>query len=75
MHLQIDIGFEQLVQLAKELPPQEWTKLKQAVDEQTPTEKAREDFRNLLLNGPTFSEEQLDVIEETRKEINKWRTV
>ncbi len=39
MQLQIDIGFEQLVQLAKELPPQQWTKLKQEVDEQIPTIK------------------------------------
>jgi len=45
MQLQIDIGFEQLVQLAKELPPQQWTKLKQEVDEQIPTIKHAEILR------------------------------
>lgn len=31
-------------------------------------------FSDILLNGPVFSEEQIQTIEETRKSINKWRT-
>ena len=34
MQAQIDIGFEQLVKLAKQLPKQQWTKLKSEVEEQ-----------------------------------------
>ncbi|WP_131536946.1 DUF2281 domain-containing protein [Pedobacter nototheniae] len=31
-------------------------------------------FSDILLNGPVFSDEQIQTIEETRKSINKWRT-
>ncbi|MCZ4244468.1 DUF2281 domain-containing protein [Pedobacter punctiformis] len=34
----------------------------------------RSKFSDILLNGPIFSEEQIQSIEETRKSINEWRT-
>lgn len=74
MQVQVDIGFDQLVQLAKRLPAKQWTKLKQEVEEQAPKDKEREDYKKLLLSGPTFSKKQLDAIAKTRKEINQWRT-
>ena len=74
MQVQVDIGFEQLVQLAKRLPTTQWTKLKQEVEETEPLDKEREEFRKLLLNGPTFSKKQLNTIAETRKKIDEWRT-
>ncbi len=75
MQAQIEIGFDQLVQLVKMLPETQWTKLKQEVESQTSVDKKREDFRNFLLNGPTFSKKQLDIIAETRKKIDEWRTI
>jgi hypothetical protein len=74
MRVQVNIGFEQLVQLAKQLPPTQWKKLKQEVEMQVPEGEDREAFKQLLLNGPTFSKKQLACIEETRKKIDKWRT-
>lgn len=75
MQAQVEIGFEQLVQLAKRLPATEWTKLKQEVEkEQSPKDKEREEFKKLLLSGPTFSKKQLNAVAETRKKINQWRT-
>jgi DNA-binding transcriptional regulator/RsmH inhibitor MraZ len=74
MRVQVDIGFNQLVQLAKQLPPTQWKKLKQEVETSAPNDKEREEFKKLLLNGPTFSKKQLDAIAETRKKINQWRT-
>ena len=70
MHVQVDIGFDQLVQLAKRLPATQWRKLKEEVEAQTPADKEREDFRALLLNGPTFSKKQLDAVAEIRKGID-----
>ena len=75
MQAQIEIGFDQLVELVKKLPQTQWTKLKQEVETQKPVDKEREDFRNLLLNGPIFSKKQLDTIAETRKKIDEWRTI
>lgn len=74
MQAQVDIGFEQLVQLAKRLPATQWTKLKEEVEAQTPKDNEREEFKKLLLNGPIFSKKQLDAVAETRKRINQWRT-
>lgn len=75
MQVQVDIQFDQLVQLAKKLPATQWTKLKQEVEAKEPVDKEREDFRKLLLSGPTFSKKQLDTVAETRKKIDQWRTI
>ena len=75
MQVRVDIGFDQLVQLAKQLPAKQWTKLKQQVEgQQVPNDKEREAFRQLLLNGPTFSKQQLNNVTKTRKAIDQWRT-
>ncbi len=65
MQVKIDIGFDQLVQLAKRLPTTQWAKLKQEVEAHSPNNNEREEFRKLLLNGPTFSKKQLDTVAET----------
>ena len=74
MQVQVDIEFDQLVQIAKKLPVNQWTKLKEEVEAKPTTDSEREDFKNFLLNGPTFSKKQLKTIAETRKAINQWRT-
>jgi len=74
MQVQIDIGFEQLVQLAKRLPKTQWKKLKQEVDKEGVSNKQIFDLEAFLLTAPTFNKKQLDKIENTRKAINQWRT-
>lgn len=74
MQVQVDIGFDQLVQLAKRLPTTQWTKLKQAVDSEKIADKESSDLEAFLLTAPTFTKKQLDEIAKTRKAINQWRT-
>ncbi len=74
MQVQLDIGFDELVQIAKKLPARQWTKLKQAVEKQDNGASQTFELENFLLNAPTFSKRQLEQIENTRKEINQWRT-
>jgi len=74
MQVQLDIEFDQLVQIAKKLPMKQWDKLKEEVEAKPASDSEREDFRKLLLNGPIFSKKQLKTIDETRKAINQWRT-
>ena len=76
MQVQVDIDFDQLVQIVKRLPEKQWTKLKQEMEAKAPTpdEKEREDFRKLLLNGPTYSKKQLKIVADARKKIDEWRT-
>jgi hypothetical protein len=75
MQVQVDIEFEQLVQIAKTLPETQWQKLKVEVEGEKQLKNNNDDLEEFLLNGPTFSQEQIDVIEENRKAINKWRTI
>ncbi len=74
MQVQVDLEFDQLVQIAKKLPAKQWTKLKAEVETPSATKTDREEFKEFLLNGPTFSKKQLATIAETRKAINQWRT-
>lgn len=74
MQVQVDIQFDQLVQIAKKLPAKQWTKLKAEVETESKIDIEREEFKKLLLSGPTFSKKQLETIAETRKAINQWRT-
>jgi len=74
MQVQVDIGFDQLVQIARKLPAKQWMKLKAEVETQPKVDTEREEFKKFLLNGPTFSKKQLETIAETRKAINQWRT-
>ena len=74
MQVQVDLEFDQLVQIAKKLPAKQWTKLKAEVETLSAMKTDREEFKEFLLNGPTFSKKQLATIAETRKAINQWRT-
>lgn len=74
MQVQLDIGFEQLVQLAKRLPAKQWTKLKQEVENENSRGKETSDLESFLLSAPTFSTKQLEEIAQTRRTINQWRT-
>ncbi len=74
MEVQVDIEFDQLVKLAKQLPATQWSKLKKEVEEKVSNPKQNSDLVSLLLSAPTYSKKQLDEIAKTRKAINKWRT-
>lgn len=74
MQAQIDIGYDQLVKLVKQLPKKQWTQLKGEVDKMEAPNDTQSDMIALLLNGPTFTKKQIEAIEKARKEINQWRT-
>jgi hypothetical protein len=74
MQAQIEIGYDQLVKLVKQLPKKKWTQLKSEVEESQASSDTQTDMLTLLLNGPTFNKKQLDEIAKARKEINQWRT-
>jgi len=73
MQVQIDIGFEQLVKIAKKLPKRQWQLLKQEVEQETEKSETISELEALLLSAPTFTESQLNEIDRTRKAINQWR--
>jgi len=72
----VDIKFDELLKIVKNLPESKLSILKAELEKEpeSKSEKNREDLKTLLLNGPTFSEEQLADIAQTREAINRWRT-
>jgi hypothetical protein len=74
MQAVVEIKFEELVKIVKTLTPAKLTILKSELEKDTKSID-RKYFKDLLLNGPTFSTNQLKQIDENRKDINKWRTI
>jgi hypothetical protein len=72
MQLQKDIQLDQLITLIKGLSEIQRQKLKAELDrlENNPSDTSLEEF---LLSAPTFSENQIQTIIETRKAIDQWR--
>lgn len=73
MQIQVDIGFDQLVKLVKRLPSKQWAKLKNEVEKENRNTIEVSDLEKFLMSAPTFTEEQISRIDETRKAISQWR--
>jgi len=74
MEALVDIKFDELLKIVKNLPEGKLSILKQEIEKDAKQDNNRVEFEKLLLNGPTFSKKQLDNIANTRKAINQWRT-
>lgn len=72
--MKLNIPFQQLLKLIKSLTPSQKGKLLQKLTEETSSKGDKDDFIEYLLNGPTYSEKDLQLIEENRKSITTWRT-
>jgi hypothetical protein len=55
MEALIDIKFDDLLKIVKSLPESKLSQLKAEIEKDEKKSEDREDFRALLLNGPTFS--------------------
>lgn len=74
MQVQVDIKFDQLLQLVKKLPSGQLKQLKAEIEKSAKSTQ-NVDFEKLLLNGPTATKKQLETIANNRKAINQWRTI
>ncbi len=75
MEIKVQIPFQQLLTIVKTLTPAQKARLRKELDEEKPVSKPEEDdFINLLLNGPVYSDKDIAIIEENRKSIAAWRT-
>ena len=76
MELKINIAYEQVLDMIKQLPANQVEKL--IVDAKTILEKEKKPkdisyFQKLLLSAPTMSEKQYETFVENRKAFNQWR--
>jgi hypothetical protein len=73
MHLQVDISFEQLVDVVKTLPSSQRRQLKAVIEKEETVELPEVNLEKLLLDGPTATKEEIKIIQNNRKAINQWR--
>ncbi len=66
--------FQQLLDIVNSLPSSQKAKLRQELDEKKSASKKQDDFIEYLLNGPVYTDQEIQVIEETKKSIAAWRT-
>lgn len=74
MEMKVQIPFDQLLTAIKTLTPTQKAKLKQELNEEVSATDDKTAFIEMLLNGPVYSEKQIQTIEENRKSIAQWRT-
>lgn len=74
MEIKVQIPFEELVAIVKQLSPTQKAKLQEELGQEPQPHTKTFRLTELLLNGPVFTNEQIKTIEETRKSINQWRT-
>ena len=74
MEVKVQIPFNELVAIVKQLSPTQKAKLQKELSQDVKGVTKGSRLTELLLNGPVFTDEQIETIEETRKSINQWRT-
>lgn len=74
MEMKVQIPFQQLLTIVKTLTPAQKARLRQELDEKNSEKNDKDEFIDLLLNGPVYTDKQIKTIEENRKSIAKWRT-
>lgn len=75
MEMTVQVPFQQLIEWVKVLTPSEKAILKKELEEEKIESKIseKEKIIQLLLNAPVYSDEDIAIIEENRKSINRWR--
>jgi hypothetical protein len=77
MEMTVQVPFQQLLDWVKGLTPSQKAILKKELEEEKVENKVaetdKEKFIQLLLDAPVYSEEDIAIIEENRKSINRWR--
>ena len=74
MELTIEIKYEQLLRLVKQLPAAKMVQLKSELSESLIEEKSKSDnseFQNFLLNGPAMTDNEYEQFLENRKWFNQ----
>ncbi|MEP7169451.1 MAG: hypothetical protein ABI855_08800 [Bacteroidota bacterium] len=76
MELKLKLGFEQILNLIKQLPFSQVEKLKNLLQEESivkKKKKGKNDFQKFILSGPVMTDEQFQNFVEHRKHFSEWR--
>ena len=78
MELKLNIGYQELIELIKQLPANQIRKLKAdlaSIVTDNDMEKDRSDFQEFLLEGPVMEDDQYQDFLFNRKYFNTWRSI
>jgi hypothetical protein len=70
VQIQVDISFDDLIRIVKKLPKDQLLKFRKELESQDVANTQLHELELFLLSAPTFSDEQLETIKQTRKAIN-----
>lgn len=71
MNLNIEIGFEQLLQMVMQLPAKQRKILLDTIQNAEVQPPSPNNLQTLLLNGPVWSEEEYRQVLKTREQLNQ----
>lgn len=74
MEVKVQIPFNELVAIVRQLSSSQKDRLQKMLTQKDEPVTKKSRLTELLLNGPVFTDEQIETIEETHKSINQWRT-
>ena len=76
MELTLNLGYNQVFNLVRQLPANQIVKIKYELSESVIAEKAKEemsDFQKFILAAPVMSDEQYSNFSQQRTHFNQWR--
>ena len=76
MELTVNLGYEQIMGLVRQLPANQIAKLKAELNDsylEVKSEAEIQEFQALLLQGPVMSDEQYMMFKKNRTKFNLWR--
>jgi hypothetical protein len=72
MNVNVEIGFEQLLYLVKQLPAKQKKQLVEAIQKvETKSPLSPNNLQKLLLTGPVWTEEEYQNVLKTREQMNQ----
>jgi hypothetical protein len=76
MDLTVKIGYDEILNLVKQLPASKIKELQAVINQDFISNKAEQEissFQEFLLKGPVMSDKQLEQFNENRKAFGLWR--
>ena len=72
MEYTLQLNMNQLLNVIKTLPVNEKSFLKICIEKEIAEERKQDSITQLLLSGPTMSDEQYQSYQQLRKDFKKW---
>lgn len=74
MELKLNIGYQELLALIRQLPLRQLNRLKTDLRDIDPTPKSGGDWKSFLLSGPVMTEQQYVAYTAQREHFERWRS-